>query len=135
MQRPDNFEIRVRSKEEHAAMWVDLVKAGYDTTPHSEETLYRGVGSLIKCSGRLGYIWTSQCSGDHPPYSAHDFKVVFSHLFAVPTEKPTMDDLIRMVSLDQELGCMQAELDNLQDMIYDKILALKEMQEKFNIAP
>lgn len=132
MQRPIDFQIVVQSQAEHAALWADLVKAGYKVSHNKDELDFKGPECYIKHSHNPSWIWTSKFDSDKPTYSAETFRAVFSELFE---QKATMDDIIRMVNLDQELGCMQAEMDNLQAMIDEKQHALVAMQKKFNIAP
>lgn len=132
MERPIDFQIVVHSEAEHAALWADLIKAGYKESRHHNELHFKGPQCYIKHSHNPAWIWTSKADSEKPTYTVAAFRAVFSHLFKI---RATMDDMIRMVSLDQQLGCMQAELDNLKEMIDSKQRELQEMQEKFQIAP
>lgn len=132
MNFPIDFQIVVQSEAEHAALWADLVKAGYKETLHGYERTFKGPECYIKHSNATNWIWTSQADSNKPTYPVAAFREVFSDLFQ---QKATMDDIIQIVALDQELGCMQAELSNLMGMITDKAQALRDMKKKFNIAP
>lgn len=135
MNYPENFEVMTPSEQEFNEVWNALVKAQCAITVSSQERVYRGIRTRIKRSSTMDFAWASVSPGGgvpKPVYSVAEFKAAFPALFE---QKATMDDLIRMVSLDQELGCMQAEMDNLQGMIDEKQRALVAMQKKFNITP
>lgn len=135
MNYPENFEIVTPTEQEFDEVWSALHKAGCLVSTSSSERAYKGIRTRIKRSSIMGYAWSSVAGNvgvPKPVYSVAEFKAAFPALFE---QKATMDDLIRMVSLDQELGCMQAEMDNLQGMIDEKQRALVAMQKKFNITP
>lgn len=135
MNYPVNFEIVTPSEQEFNEVWTALDKAGCELSPASGERTYKGIRTRIRRSTVIDYAWSSVAQNvgqPKPIYSVAEFKAAFPALFE---EKATMDDIIRMVSLDQELGCMQAEMDNLQAMIDEKQRTLVAMQKKFNIAP
>lgn len=49
--------------------------------------------------------------------------------------RPTMDDIIRLVELDQMIGCMQAEMENMKEQIDIRLIEFAALQEKCNVAP
>lgn len=135
MNYPADFEIVTPTQQEFDEVWAALVKANCAVSANGSERTYKGIRTRIRRSSIIEYAWSSvgeNAGVPKPIYSVAEFKAAFPALFE---EKATMDDLIRMVSLDQELGCMQAEMDNLQAMIDEKQRALVAMQKKFNIAP
>lgn len=140
MSKATNFIITVQSQAEFDQAWASLVAAGYNTSPHKgSEHNYKGAGSVIKHSNGLGYIWSTQDTTNHGKTHYNSFGQ-FEYANPVVFPKPTMNDAIALVALDEEVNVLQAELYNRREAVVEaertienKMRELRALQVKLNI--
>lgn len=144
MSKPKNFMIYIRSQSEFQTTWDGLVALGYEVAHSDTERQYEGPGTVIKHNSTLGYIWSSRII-DHSKQSYHNFEVFCAINELTPVVQKaataaTMNDAIRAVELDQELGDLQAEeeyrvgeVNTLRERIATKLNELKALKEKLGI--
>ena len=138
MSKPSNFQIHISSKAEFDRAWA-ILSEQYKITPNFFEQTYKARG-VIKHRPGLGYIWSSSMveHDDITSYGSFDEFVARTNFVVV---KPaTMNDAIQLVTLDQEIGILQADeshlrqrLDNVQLQIAEKTAVMKALQKKLNI--
>ena len=128
-----DWAVATPSQEAFNKAWELLVAAGVPTTQMANETTWRGPHSVIKYNSTcLRYIWSSIIpTGRRNKYASAE--ALFREFgIPVPTPKPTMEDVIRLVTLDQEQGCIQAQIDNLKEQItgFEYQLELNKEEQK-----
>lgn len=134
---PQDFQITINSRGEFDQAWQELQSAGYKLTRHEGEKHYKMGGVIKHCSGHK-YIWSSTMRDTSKTQfrSFAEFQTRYADIF-----KPSMNDVIALVELDQEVGQLQAVLDNAkaevmrqEAVIAGKMEALRKLQQKLNIS-
>lgn len=133
----NDFIICIGSQEEWTTAWNKLTSAGFSVSRNLSELTYRGKPCYIKHTAHHNYIWTSTMFDDE--LTRYDSFASFCRLNGL-TLPPTMDDAIRVVILDQELGQLQAVLHNAKQEVerQEAVIAAKQAelikaQEKLGI--
>lgn len=82
---------------------------------------------MVECTTKSGAI----ILGEFDPCR---FKAVVAPVVAQPTHKPmTIDVAHRLVAFDMELGCMQAELDNLRERIAQRMEEFQMLKDEYGV--
>lgn len=98
-------------------------------------------GSVANFTVGKEYIWhdkTSECGShienDQGAMHYMSMGFMFEHFDSVKVVKPvTIDVAHRLVAFDMEIGCLQAELDNLRELIAKRMEEYQELKDEYGV--
>jgi hypothetical protein len=121
-----DFTIKIQTEQEWTEAWNKLKEIGFKVSRNQSELTFQGPGSYIKHTRMHNYIWSSRMFDDS--LANYSSWAGFASRHGI-VNKPTFNDAANLVQMDQDLGLMQARLDNINTQRTELLARMDQKKE------